>query len=219
MTIYKSVSEERIPNATVARLPVYLRFLSGLLENGVRTCDSVQLAQGAGVSPAMIRKDLSFLGSFGTRGVGYDVELLVFHIGRVVGQTKTRKVIIVGAGNLGSALGQYAGFESRGISVSALFDSDLSRIGTMVGRHKVLPVSDLPKLVKRNDISIAVIATPAAQAQEVADLIVAAGITSILDFAPQRIQVPDHVQVRRVDLAVELQILAYHEQRRTESGS
>lgn len=219
MTLYKSVSEETIPKATVARLPVYLRVLSGLLENGVRKCDSVQLAQGAGVSPAMIRKDLSFLGSFGTRGVGYDVELLLFHIGRVTGQTRNRKVIIVGAGNLGSALGQYAGFESRGISVSALVDNDPSRIGTMVGRLKVLPVSDLPKLVKRKDISIAVIATPAAQAQEVADLIVDAGITSILDFAPQRIQVPDHVQVRRVDLAVELQILAYHEQRRAESSS
>lgn len=219
MTIYKSASEEQIPNATVARLPIYLRVLSGLLENGVRTCDSVRIAQGAGVRPAMIRKDLSYLGSFGTRGVGYDVELLLFHIGRVVGQTKNRKVIIVGAGNLGSALGQYAGFESRGISVSALVDSDPSRVGAVVGRHKVFPVSDLPKLVKRHGISIAVIATPAAQAQEVADLIVAAGITSILDFAPQRIQVPDHVQVRRVDLAVELQILAYHEQRRTESGS
>lgn len=209
-------STHRVPDATVARLPIYLRVLTALADAGEQTCASSELAASAGVSPAMLRKDLSYLGSYGTRGVGYDVAYLRYHIARVVGQTQDWNIVIVGIGNLGSALSQYAGFSSRGIHISALVDADPKRIGTTIGDHVIRSIDELEQLVREENISIAIIATPADQAQAVADRLVDAGITSILDFAPQHIKVPDHVSVRRVDLAIELQILAYHEQRRTE---
>lgn len=202
-----------IPDATVARLPVYLRALGALGDAGVGTCSSGELAAAAGVNPAKLRKDLSHLGSYGTRGVGYDVELLQYHIARELGQTQVWDVVIVGAGHLGSALSTYQGFGPRGINVAALVDTDPARVGTEVGGVLVEPFSALADVVRRSGIRIAVVATPGDAAQEVADALVDAGVTSILNFAPAVLQVPPTVQVRKVDLSIELQILAYHEQR------
>jgi redox-sensing transcriptional repressor len=207
-------SARGIPDATVARLPVYLRALNALAEQGVATCSSNDLAENAGVNPAKLRKDLSYLGSYGTRGVGYDVEYLRYQIAREIGQTQDWDVVIVGVGNLGSALSAYQGFSTRGIRVAALVDADPQRVGTTVSGITVSSLDDLPAIVKERAISIGIIATPGTAAQEVADRLVAAGITSILNFAPALVQVPEGVDVRKVDLSIELQILAYHEQRK-----
>ncbi len=204
-----------VPEATVARLPVYLRALGALTDRGTRTCSSIELAEVAGVSPAKLRKDLSHLGSYGTRGVGYDVEYLSYQIARAMGQTQEWNVVIVGVGNLGSALSSYQGFSSRGICVAALVDSDPARIGQVVSGVTVTALDDLEAVVAATGVSIGVIATPGTSAQTVADRLVAAGVSSILNFAPAIVQVPDTVHVRKVDLSVELQILAYHEQRRS----
>lgn len=207
-------SARGIPDATVARLPVYLRALNALAEQGVATCSSNDLAENAGVNPAKLRKDLSYLGSYGTRGVGYDVEYLRYQIAREIGQTQDWDVVIVGVGNLGSALSAYQGFSTRGIRVAALVDADPKRVGTKISGITVSSLDDLPAIVEERAISIGIIATPGTAAQEVADRLVAAGITSILNFAPALVQVPDGVDVRKVDLSIELQILAYHEQRK-----
>ena len=207
-------SARGIPDATVARLPVYLRALNALAEQGVATCSSNDLAENAGVNPAKLRKDLSYLGSYGTRGVGYDVEYLRYQIAREIGQTQDWDVVIVGVGNLGSALSAYQGFSTRGIRVAALVDADPKRVGTVISGIEVSSLDDLKTIVKEREISIGIIATPGTAAQEVADRLVAAGITSILNFAPALVQVPDGVDVRKVDLSIELQILAYHEQRK-----
>jgi redox-sensing transcriptional repressor len=198
----------------VARLPVYLRALNALTEQGIGTCSSNDLAAQAGVNPAKLRKDLSHLGSYGTRGVGYDVEYLRYQIALEIGQNQDWDVVIVGVGNLGSALSAYQGFSTRGIRVAALVDSNPERVGTTISGIEVSAMGDLKKVVAEREISIGIIATPGEAAQEVADCLVEAGITSILNFAPALVQVPDNVDVRKVDLSIELQILAYHEQRK-----
>jgi redox-sensing transcriptional repressor len=202
-----------IPEATVARLPVYLRAFAALADQGLGICSSNDLASAADVNPAKLRKDLSYLGSYGTRGVGYDIEFLRYHVARALGQTQDWDVVIVGVGRLGSALCAYNGFSSRGIRIAALVDSDPAKVGSKIGGLTVAPMSELGSLVREQGVAIAVIATPGAAAQEVADALVAAGITSILNFAPAVVSVPDDVTVRKVDLSIELQILAYHEQR------
>jgi len=204
-----------IPEATVARLPVYLRALTAIAERGVGTCSSEELAAAAGVNSAKLRKDLSHLGSYGTRGVGYDVDYLRYQIAREIGLTQDWPVIIVGIGNLGHALANYSGFRSRGFRVVALLDADPARHGEPVAGLDVRPFDDLEGVVREHAVSIGVIATPPVAAQDVADRMVAAGITSILNFAPAVLAVPDGVDVRKVDLSIELQILAYHEQRKS----
>jgi redox-sensing transcriptional repressor len=203
-----------ISDATVARLPVYLRALTSLTERGTTTASSEELATAAGVNSAKLRKDLSSLGSYGTRGVGYDVEYLRYQIAREIGLTQDWPVVIVGVGNLGQALAGYAGFASRGFRVAALVDLDRSRTGERHGDLRVQRLGDLEHLVQELGISIGVITTPAAAAQDVADRLVACGVTSILNFAPAVLSVPDGVDVRKVDLSIELQILAFHEQRK-----
>ncbi len=204
-----------IPEATVARLPVYLRALYGLAERGIGTVASEELAVAAGVNSAKLRKDLSHLGSYGTRGVGYDVDYLVYQVSRTLGLTQDWPVVIVGAGNLGRALANYGGFVSRGFTISAMLDSDPTIVGSRIARLIVRHVDELETLVTRHKVSIGVIATPAGSAQPVCDRLVAAGVTSILNFAPLVLSVPEGVDVRKVDLSIELQILAFHAQRRS----
>src|SRR4249919_2285565 len=203
----------RIPEATVARLPLYLRSLLEL-NGGTTTIPSERLAELAGVNAAKVRKDLSYLGSYGTRGVGYDVEFLVFQMSRELGLTQEWPVVIVGAGNLGHALANYGGFDERGFPVAAIVDIDAAKVGTKVGAAKVRHLDDLPDIVGALSDVIGIIATPATGAQEVADRLVAAGVTSILNFAPAVLTVPRGVSLRKVDLAVELQILSFYQQRR-----
>jgi redox-sensing transcriptional repressor len=203
-----------IPDATVARLAVYLRVLTALAEQGTVTVSSEELASVAGVNSAKLRKDLSYLGSYGVRGVGYDVALLVERIARGLGLTRGRAVALVGIGNLGHALAGYGGFASRGFRIAALLDADASRVGELIAGLNVRHIDDLDEIVRTEHVSIGVIATPAQAAQEVCDRLVAAGVTSILNFAPAVLVVPEYVDVRKVDLAVELQILSFHEQRK-----
>jgi redox-sensing transcriptional repressor len=204
-----------LPEATVARLPEYLRALHNLADDDQDTVSSEGLAAAAGVNSAKLRKDLSHLGSYGTRGVGYDVQLLIEQIEQVLGLHESRAVALVGIGNLGHALAGYAGFATRGFHIAALFDADPHRVGERVGNLTVRDIAEVEAVVEAEHISIGVIATPAHAAQRVADRLVAAGVTSILNFAPCVLVVPDGVDVRKVDLAIELQILSFHEHRKS----
>jgi redox-sensing transcriptional repressor len=204
-----------LPDATVARLPEYLRSLHQLLDAGHDTVSSEDLAAAAGVNSAKLRKDLSHLGSYGTRGVGYDIARLIGQVEHVLGLKLCRAVALVGLGNLGHALAGYAGFASRGFEIVALFDADPARVGESVNGLVIRHTDQLADMVAREGISIGVIATPARAAQSVVDQLVAAGVTSILNFAPCVLSVPEGVDVRKVDLAVELQILSFHEHRKS----
>ncbi|GAA3109405.1 hypothetical protein GCM10017600_11710 [Streptosporangium carneum] len=208
--------ERGIPEATVARLPLYLRALNGMAERGLATVSSEDLAVAAGVNSAKLRKDLSHLGSYGTRGVGYDVEYLIYQISRELGLTQDWAVAIVGVGNLGRALANYGGFVSRGFRVAALLDADPEVVGDHIAGLSVEHIDELEAVIRRRGVSIVVLATPAAAAQQVADRVIAAGVTSILNFAPVVLAVPEGVDIRKVDLSIELQILAFHEQRKTD---
>ncbi len=198
----------------MARLPIYLRALTALADREVVTASSEDLAGAAGVNSAKLRKDLSYLGTYGTRGVGYDVTYLRYQIAREIGLTQDWSVVIVGIGNLGHALANYSGFVSRGFQVVALIDNDPARLGERVGDLAISSIDDLDVVVREASVAIGVIATPAGAAQAVCDRLVEAGVGSILNFAPAVLTVPDHVDVRKVDLSIELQILAYHEQRK-----
>jgi redox-sensing transcriptional repressor len=214
-----TVRDRVVPDATVARLPIYLRALHTLADEGHATASSEELAAVAGVNSAKLRKDLSHLGSYGTRGVGYDVTMLVDQISTTLGLTRCWSVALVGIGNLGHALAGYAGFASRGFRIAALVDQDPSRVGEVINGIPVSHVDDLPRIVAECGISIGVIATPAGAAQEVCDKLVEAGVTSILNFASHVLSVPDGVDVRKVDLSIELQILSFHEQRKASLGA
>jgi redox-sensing transcriptional repressor len=206
--------ERPIPEATVARLPIYLRSLLDLAEGrGQMTVSSEDLAEMAGVNAAKVRKDLSYLGSYGTRGVGYDVEYLLYQITRELGLTQDWPTAIMGVGNLGRALASYKGFTERGFSIQALFDVDESMVGKKVGGIEVRHLDDLKDAVVDEGITIGIIATPPAAAQEVAERLVDAGVKSILNFAPAVVNVPPDVNVRKVDLSIELQILSFYQQR------
>jgi redox-sensing transcriptional repressor len=203
-----------VPEAAVARLAVYLQVLTSLIEQGVKTIASEELAGIAGVNSAKLRKDLSYVGSYGTRGVGYDTARLVEHIQRLLGLTRQQSVAVVGIGNLGHALANYGGFPVRGFPVQALFDVDEDLIGISVGGLPVDHIDRIPEVCAEQEITIGVICTPEAVAQSVCDLLVVGGIRCILNFAPRVLQVPEDVEVRTVDLAIEMQILSFHEARR-----
>ncbi|MGQ0521347.1 MAG: redox-sensing transcriptional repressor Rex [Actinomycetota bacterium] len=208
----------RIPEATVARLPVYLRSLYEL-SDGPGTISSERLAEMAGVNAAKVRKDLSYLGSYGTRGVGYDVEYLLYQISRELGLTSDRPVAIIGLGNLGHALANYRGFMARGFHIVALFDADPAKVGERVGDLVIRHLDELGAVAAETELAIGVVATPASAAQDVADRLVAAGVGSILNFAPVVLSVPPFVSVRKVDLSIELQILSFYQQRRPVAGN
>lgn len=211
MTTDPTNTRRDIPDATVARLPVYLRALHPLISAGVEVVSSEELAKIAGVRSAGLRKDLSYLGSYGVRGVGYDVERLTTEMTSQLGLQHPWSVAIIGMGNLGHALAAYSGFETRGFEVQWLVDHDPQIVGTYIAGIRVVDFAEFAATV--TDQVIVVVATPPAAAQAVADAVVAVGVRSILNFAPGVLSVPSHTQVRRVDLATELQILAFHEQR------
>jgi redox-sensing transcriptional repressor len=203
-----------IPEAAVARLAVYLRVLAGLAEAERGTVSSDELAAAAGVNSAKLRKDLSYVGSYGTRGVGYEVAVLVCQIERLLGLTREHSVAIVGVGNLGRALANYGGFPGRGFPVTALFDVDPELVGTLLGGVAVDHAENIPGVCAARGVTVGVIATPLSAAQAATDRLVAAGVACILNFAPVILRAPDHVEVRKVDLAAEMQILSFHNSRR-----
>lgn len=211
---------QRVPPTAVARLPVYLRCLTDVRQRGKQILSSQELAERAGGNAAQVRKDLSYLGEFGIRGIGYEVDGLIQHISRWLGLTRRHNVAIVGMGRLGPALMGYRGFAEKGFEVTAIFDTDPDKVGSTVGGLVVQDSSKLVSTVREKDIAIGIIATPAAVAQEVADLLVEAGVKAILNFAPENLEVPDEVNCREVDLSLELQILCFHlERQRTQEGS
>jgi redox-sensing transcriptional repressor len=212
------MSSRRIPEATVARLPIYRRSLIELAQEHIPTVSSERLADMAGVNAAKVRKDLSYLGTYGTRGVGYEVQQLLYEIESKLGLTCDSPVVVVGVGNLGQALANYTGFRQRGFPVVALVDTDPAKIGDSVAGLVVRSIDELDAIIAEHGVSIGIIATPAVSAQHVADRLVAAGVRSILNFAPSVLNVPANVPVRKVDLATELQILSFYQEHPAESG-
>jgi redox-sensing transcriptional repressor len=208
-----SVPATSVPAATVARLPGYLHALDGLHAQSTPVVTSQQLARASGVTSVQLRKDLSFLGSYGRRGVGYDVEHLRHQVADVLGVREPHSVVLVGLGHLGHALAHYGGFADRGFTLVGLVDADPALVGTEVAGLVVEPPERLGALVAETGATIGVIATPAGAAQDVCDALVAAGVTGVLTFAPRTLRVPEHVDVRAVDVASELQILAFHSRR------
>lgn len=200
----------RIPEASVARLPVYQRILLELVGAGTTTVSSEQLAELAHVNASKVRKDLSFLGSFGTRGSGYDTRFLLAHIDRELGLDADWPVVIVGIGNLGRALARSQGFTSRGFRVAGLFDVSADLVGTEVGGLTVQHLDDFEPAASVDPPAIGVISTPASVAQDVADRMVGAGVGSVLNFAPRVLRVPSHILLRHVDLSIELQVMSFY---------
>jgi redox-sensing transcriptional repressor len=207
----KELLARRIPEATVVRLPLYQRILAEMLRAGATTVSSEELAARARVNAAKVRKDFSLFGSFGTRGTGYDAAFLASQIERALGADRDWPIVIVGIGNLGRALANSDGFASHGFRVAALYDVAPGIVGGRVGG---LEVRHLDELAGEERPSIGVIATPAAAAQAVADSLVAAGVASILNFAPRVLSVPSGVLVRYVDLSIELQVMSFFLARR-----
>ena len=207
----------RIPEATVTRLPVYQRILEELLRSGTTTVSSELLASAAQVNAAKVRKDLSLLGSFGTRGAGYDAAFLIEQIDRQLGLDRIWPVVIAGIGNLGRALARSQGFAARNFDVTALLDTDPSIIGELVDDVVVRHVDDLPRIASERPLSIGVITTPPSVAQRVADMMIAAGVRSILNFAPRVLEVPPHILLRYVDLSIELQVMSFYQSRMTDA--
>jgi redox-sensing transcriptional repressor len=202
---------QRMPEETVARLPHFVEALRRFVDEGITVTSSRELSEAAGSNPAQLRKDLSYLGDFGTPGVGYDVKSLLAELSRHLGLDRTWRVAIVGYGNLGSALTGYAGFQERGFEVVAIFDSSPAKVGRTVDRLKILDVENLEQVVQDLHIDIAIISTPASAAQRVAEKLVVAGVRSILNFSPAVLAVPPHVSVRHIDLSLEMQILSFYE--------
>lgn len=207
-----------VPEASVARLALYLRTLGELAEQGADTVSSDELASAAGVNPAKLRKDLSYVGSYGIRGVGYEVAPLLKHLERTLGLTHRQAVALVGVGNLGHALAGYGGFSGRGFPLVALFDIAQELVGTTINGIVVEHVDALPATCAMRGVTIGMIATPGTAAQAVCDELVACGVRCILNFAPAVLAVPGDVEVRKVDLSVELQVLAFHVARRHVAG-
>ena len=202
----------------MARLPVYQRILEELLRSGTATVSSELLASAAQLNAAKVRKDLSLLGSFGTRGAGYDAAFLIEQIDRQLGLDRVWPVVIAGIGNLGRALARSQGFAARNFDVTALLDTDPAIIGERVDGVEVRHLDDLPLIAAAVPLAIGVITTPASAAQRVADLMIGAGVRSILNFAPQVLEVPQDVLLRYVDLSIELQVMSFYQARRTDAA-
>jgi redox-sensing transcriptional repressor len=200
----------KIPEKTVTRLSIYLRCLEEMEAEGVTSVSSKQLAGRFGLNSAQVRKDLAYFGQFGIRGLGYHIAELKHNLERILGLKQDWEVALVGAGNLGSALIAYKGFQARGFRLSLAFDTDPAKIGLCVDGVQILEAAKLVPTVRKRKIKIAVVAVPATAAQSVADLLVEAGVTAILNFAPAQLVVPEGVKVQYVDLSVLLKTLSYH---------
>ena len=201
---------EKIPEATIMRLSVYSRYLRQLENSGVAITSSQNISEGVDGSSAQVRKDLAYFGEFGTRGVGYDVKSLNRALMKILGLAHPWKVVIVGAGNLGAALSQYNGFLDRGFKVLAVFDRDMSKVGSFLKQVPVFPMYKLDEFVKQNQADIGVVAVPASAAQETVDILIRAGIRGILNFAPKTVSIPEGIELRNVDLSVNMEILSFN---------
>jgi len=202
--------EGKIPEATVQRLSIYLRYVTQLHRDGVKVVSSYALSKGCGVKAAQVRKDFAYFGELGVRGVGYYVSDLYGDLKKILGLEEVWEVALVGAGHLGSALLAYRGFEEYGFTISAVFDKAPEQLPEDLRRRlPVRPVAELREVVSQRGIRIAIVTVPAAAAQEVVDALVAAGVKAILNFAPARLECPAGVKIRNVDLAVDLGVLSF----------
>lgn len=209
---------KKIPAATVSRLPIYARALLSLSSRDILIASSEMISAESHINAAQIRKDLSHIGCFGTRGLGYEVPKLLARINEELGLTRQWRVALVGFGKLGSALVGYRGFFERGFTIAGIYDADPSKVGTEVGSVAIENVADIASSIARSQVDIGIIATPAEAAQSAADALVNAGIRSILNFAPVALEVPKGVGVRNVDLSIELQVLSFYHYNQEESG-
>ncbi len=200
----------KIPEKTVTRLSIYLRCLEEMEAEGISSVSSKQLAERFGLNSAQVRKDLAYFGQFGIRGLGYQIAELKHNLERILGLKQDWEVALVGAGNLGSALIAYKGFQARGFRLSLAFDTNPAKIGLCVDGVQILESAKLVPTIRKRKIKIAVVAVPATAAQSVADQLVEAGVTAILNFAPVQLVVPEGVKVQNVDLSVLLKTLSYH---------
>lgn len=200
----------KVPEPTLSRLSLYLRCLRRLVKDGLRTISSAEMAQRCGIAAVQIRKDLSYFGEFGRPGIGYDVHHLLARLTEIMNLDRQQRVIIIGAGNLGSALAGYSGFVLSPFRIVGIFDNNYSKIGRQLWDLDIVDVNELPELNKELKANIGILAVPADAAQEAADLLVRVGIRAILNFAPCMIEVPSGVSVRNVDLSRELEVLSYH---------
>lgn len=205
----KKLARPAIPRKTIYRLSVYSRCLARLRENGIGTVSSQALAKAAGVKPTQLRKDLACFGTFGTRGLGYDVAELSRRIAEELGTSRLQPVILVGAGYLGMALLSYRGFEREGFEIIAAFDADPARKRDKQTKQPIYAMDELSSFVKNNNVKLAILTVPAAAAQEAANRLLTAGIIGILNFSPIMLSVPERVTVNNVNLAIELENLSY----------
>jgi redox-sensing transcriptional repressor len=203
------MSVRKIAESTVRRLSLYLRFLEEFEEQGATTVSSEVLASRGGTTSAQVRKDLSFFGSFGKRGLGYQVPALKTRLREILGLDRRYRVVVIGAGKIGSALVQYGGFGARGFDLVAIYDNDPAKVGRQWNGLVVRHVRELEADLAREQADIAAVVTPSEVAQAVADRLVSCGITAILNFAPVQLQVPDAVTVKTVNLVLELEALSY----------
>jgi redox-sensing transcriptional repressor len=201
----------RIPEPTVARLPVYHRVLLELARQSVLTVSSAELADACGVNAAKVRKDLSLFGSYGTPGTGYQVDYLLRQIQRELGLDSQRPVVMAGMGYLGHALARSPGFVAGGFHIAGLFDVDPQTVGEIVGGDMVRHISELSQICQAENVSLGIITTPAPAAQDVCDLMTDSGVSAILNFAPAVLSAPPAVQVRHVDFSAELHVLAFYQ--------
>lgn len=213
------MKEPKIPEATVSRLSVYSRYLTEVEKQHIVSISSGEIAEGMGGTPAQVRKDLAYFGEFGTRGVGYNVKQLNQEIKNILGLSKKWNMILIGAGNLGSALSQYHGFRDRGFEIVGVFDNDLNKVGLKLNGLQIYPISEMADFIETNAISIAIIAVPSDYAQDVADLLMDTTIKGILNFAPIVLTVPEEIEVRNVDLSVNLEVLSYNIENNLENAT
>lgn len=205
-----ATSKSSIPAATVPRLSQYLRKLQEVQSRGTTTISSRQLANEVGTNSAQIRKDLSYFGEFGIRGVGYDVEHLIMELRKCLGLYRSWNVIIIGSGKLGTALALYRGFEKQGFNLLAMFDADAKVVGKDRGAGPVKSIDNLEDFLKENEVHIAIVTTPPKAAQSIIDRVVNAGVPSVLNFAPIRATSQQPAILRQVDLSTELMILSFY---------
>jgi len=208
----KKSTRPEIPRKTIYRLSIYLRCLARLRDNGIVTVSSEALARAAGVKSTQLRKDLAYFGTFGTRGLGYDVAELSQKIADELGTSRLQPVILAGVGHLGLALLSYRGFEKEGFEIVAAFDADPNRKRDKEIKQSILGMDELASFVRKHNVKMAILTVPAAAAQEVANQLVQAGLTGILNFSPMVISVPERVMVNNVNLAIELENLSYFTQ-------
>lgn len=204
------MTEKPIPDIVVGRLPIYLRALQRMAQEGRQVTSSQELGERLGISAAQIRKDLSQFGEFGKQGTGYQIDYLVDQLRQILKVDREWNVVVVGAGDIGSAVARYKGFANRGYCVTMIFDSDPAKVGSHIGDFVIRDSAQIVEAVQAAGIKIAMLAVPAAQAQEVSDKLVEAGVKAILNYAPISLNVPPDVHVQYIDPAIHLQRMTYY---------